>query len=290
MPSLKVFPTTFHPGIQDASAATVVQLEGGAVPGTRHNSPVHATARLTSTEAVLPLRNAYRQEMNCQIVHDSIHRRTGWTTTYALSVDDTMAGFGSIAIGGPWTGHPTIFEFYVSPHYRASAFRLFEGLLEASGAKLMEIQSNDALLAVMLHTYARDIRSEKIVFRDGVTTALESNGAVLESFTNEADAQGAIAARQGGPEWRLQFGNETVATGGILFHYNPPYGDIYLDVAEPFRRRGFGAYLVQELKRVAYALDSIPGARCSPDNIPSRLTLQKAGFVPYAHMLSGAIR
>jgi GNAT superfamily N-acetyltransferase len=228
--------------------------------------------------------------MNCQIVHDSIHRRTGWTTTYALVVDDINAGFGSIAIGGPWTGKPTIFEFYVLPAYRGRAFQLFEAFLEACGARLMEIQSNDALLAVMLHTYARDIRSEKIVFRDGVTTALESNGAVLEATTGEEDARQAIAARQGGPEWRLQVGNDTVATGGILFHYNPPYGDIYMDVAEPFRRRGFGAYLVQELKRVAYVLGSIPGARCSPDNIASRLTLQKAGFVPYAHMLNGAIR
>jgi GNAT superfamily N-acetyltransferase len=245
---------------------------------------------VTSTDAVLSLRNAYRQEMNCQIVHDSIHRRTGWTTTYALVVDDIDAGFGSIAIGGPWTGNPTIFEFYVLPAYRGCAFQLFEVFLEACGARLMEIQSNDALLAVMLHTYARDIRSEKIVFRDGVTTALESDGAVLEATTGEEDARQAIAARQGGPEWRLQVGNDTVATGGILFHYNPPYGDIYMDVAEPFRRRGFGAYLVQELKRAAYALGSIPGARCSPDNIASRLTLQKAGFVPYAHMLNGAIR
>lgn len=228
--------------------------------------------------------------MNCQIVHDSIHRRVGWTTTYALVVDDIDAGFGSIAIGGPWTGNPTIFEFYVLPEYRACAFKLFEGLLEASGARLMEIQSNDALLAVMLHTYARDIRSEKIVFRDGVTTALESNGAVLEPTTSKEDARGAMAARQGGAEWRLRLGDDTVATGGILFHYNAPYGDIYMDVAEPFRRRGFGAYLVQELKRAAYVLGGIPGARCSPDNIASRLTLQKAGFVPYAHMLNGAIR
>jgi GNAT superfamily N-acetyltransferase len=222
-------------------------------------------------------------------VHDSIHRRPGWTTTYALAVDDSKAGFGSIAIGGPWTGSPTIFEFYVLPAYRGCAFQLFEELVAACGARVMEIQSNDALPAVMLHTYARDIRSEKIIFRDGVTTTLESNGAVLEPMTGEEEARRAIAARQGGSEWRLRLGNETVATGGILFHYNPPYGDIYMDVAEPFRRRGFGAYLVQELKRVAYVLGSVPGARCSPHNIASRLTLQKAGFVPYAHMLNGAI-
>lgn len=228
--------------------------------------------------------------MNCQIVHDSIHRRSGWTTTYALAVNGASAGFGSMAIGGPWAGNPTILEFYVLPAYRAYAFRLFEALQGACGATFIEIQSNDALLAVMLHTYAQDIRSEKIVFRDGGPTGLEANGAILEPITSDEEARRAIADRQGGAEWRLRLGSGIAATGGILFHYNAPYGDIYMDVAEPFRRRGFGAYLVQELKRAAYALGSIPGARCSPDNVASRLTLRKAGFVPYAHMLHGVIR
>jgi GNAT superfamily N-acetyltransferase len=73
---------------------------------------------------------------------------------------------------------------------------------------------------------------------------------------------------------------DTVATGGLMFHYNVPYTDIYMDVAEPFRRRGFGSYLVQELKRLAYELGSIPCARCDPSNIGSRKTLQKAGTRP----------
>ena len=227
--------------------------------------------------------------MNCQIVHDSIHRRSGWTSTYALSLGDMMAGFGSIAIGGPWVGQPTLFEFYVLPEFRGGAFHLFEALLDASGARLITAQSNDPLLPVMLHTYARDIGSGSIVFRDGITTALTSDDAILEQVTADEETRAAIAQRQGGTEWRLRVKGEIVATGGILFHYNEPYGDIYMDVAEPFRRRGFGAYLVQELKRVAHGLGSIPAARCGPENIASRRTLQRAGFVPYAHILNGTI-
>ena len=250
---------------------------------------MRATATPTSSDVVLPLRVRHRQEMNCQIVHDSIYRRAGWTNIYVLQLDDTCAGFGSAAVGGPWTGKPTIFEFYVLPAHRDRAFQLFEALLEASGARLMEIQSNDTLLAVMLHTYARDVSSEKIVFRDGLTTTLAPRGAVLEHLTSDEETRLAIARRQGGGEWRLAHEGESVATGGILFHYNEPYGDIYMEVAEAFRGRGFGAYLVQELKRVAYELGSVPTARCSPDNLASRKTLQKAGFVPFAHILNGAI-
>jgi GNAT superfamily N-acetyltransferase len=238
---------------------------------------------------VLPLRDRYRQEMDCQIVHDSLHRRRGLTNTYSLRVGDEPAGFASVAIGGPWMGKPTIYELYVVPEHRGRAFDLFEAFLEASGGRLMEVQSNDLLLAALLHTYARDISSESIVFRDGLRTALPANGAVLQEVTSDEETRRAIAERQGGTEWRLLLDGEPVATGGILFHYNEPYGDVYMDVAEPFRRRGYGSYLVQELKRIAHELGSIPAARCNTGNVASRRTLQKAGFVPYAHILTGSI-
>jgi len=61
-----------------------------------------------------------------------------------------------------------------------------------------------------------------------------------------------------------------------------------MEVIEAFRRRGLGSYLVQELKRACYELGAVPGARCSPTNIASRRTLQRAGFVPFAQILIGA--
>jgi hypothetical protein len=50
---------------------------------------------------------------------------------------------------------------------------------------------------------------------------------------------------------------------------------------------GLGAYFAQELKRIAYEMGGIPAARCDTDNVASRKTLQKAGFVPFAHILVG---
>jgi predicted GNAT family acetyltransferase len=63
-----------------------------------------------------------------------------------------------------------------------------------------------------------------------------------------------------------------------------------MEVAEPFRMRGFGAYLVQELKRICYEAGSIPCARCNTANTASRRTLQKACFVPCAHLLTGKLQ
>jgi len=122
-----------------------------------------------------------------------------------------------------------------------------------------------------------------------VTTALQVNGAVLQPLTSDDEVRASIAERQGGPEFLLHVDGAPAGKGGILFHYNRPYGDVYMEIDESFRGRGLGAYLVQELKRQAYEIGSIPAARCSTNNRASRKTLQRAGFIPYAHILNGTL-
>jgi GNAT superfamily N-acetyltransferase len=243
----------------------------------------------SSTESFMPLRTRYRDEANCQIVHDSIHRRDGWTSSYRLELAGAAVGFGSVAIAGPWKEKPTVFEFYLLPEHRSRAFDVFEAFLAASGAQFFEVQTSDVLLSVMLHTYGRNIVSEKIVFRDQFTTSLPGNGASLRRITPDSEIRAAIEQRQGGGEWAVEIDGTAVGKGGILFHYNRPYGDIYMEVDETFRRRGLGSFFVQELKRACYELGAIPGARCNPANVASRQTLQRAGFVPFAHILNGSI-
>ena len=235
--------------------------------------------RLSPVEvaAILPWRELYRNEMNCQILHDSLHAREGWTQSYLLEIDGETSGYGSIAVGGPWAGTRTIFEFYVAEKHRSGLFESFEALIQASEADAIETQTNDVILTAMLHTWAHSVVSEKIIFEDNLTTAYRLPGAVLRKRELEGD-------------WMLlEVGGETAATGGILYHYNRLYGDIWMEVAEPFRMHGYGTYLVQELKRICYESGGIPCARCNTANIASRKTLQRAGFVPCAHLLRGTL-
>jgi GNAT superfamily N-acetyltransferase len=239
--------------------------------------PMNLSARPVSVEEIRDFRDLYRQEMRCQIVHDSLHPRPGWTQSWQLEAVGAPAGYGSIVVGGPWAGTRTVFEFYVLPPNRALVFDLFATLLAVSEATAIMAQTNDAVLTVMLHAWAHNIASEKIVFEDKLTTAHAVDGATLR--------------RRGEPDndWALDVNGEVAAKGGILYHYNRPYGDIYMEVAEPFRRRGLGCFLVQELKRICYEMGSVPCARCNLDNEASRRTLQKAGFVPCAHILTGSL-
>ena len=247
------------------------------------------TTALASNEDVLPLRVRYRAEANGQMTKDSIHQRPGWTKSFLLLINGFVSGFGSIAIAGPWKDKQTAFEFYVLPEKRGHAFALFEAFLAASAPQFLEVQSSDTLLTVMLHTYGREIVSESIVFRDQLATTLPGNGATLERVTSVEESRQCFEVRRGGSDWQLQLEGQVVGKGGILFHYNHPYGDIHMEIGEAYRGRGLGSYFVQELKRIAYEMGSIPAARCNVGNVSSRRTLQKAGFVPYAHILGGKV-
>ena len=77
------------------------------------------TVRPVEVTEILPWRELYRREMNCQIVHDSLHVRDGWTEPYLIELVGEVAGYGSIVVGGPWAGTRTIFEFYVAESMRS---------------------------------------------------------------------------------------------------------------------------------------------------------------------------
>src|SRR6478735_6907983 len=104
--------------------------------------------------SLLPLRDLFRAEMNCQITKDSIHTRPGWSLAYLLTLDDTLAAYASIAIADPWKDKPTLYEFFILPQHRTRAFDLFTTLLDVTHPVAVDTQSNTPMLTVMLHAFA----------------------------------------------------------------------------------------------------------------------------------------
>jgi GNAT superfamily N-acetyltransferase len=242
----------------------------------------------TTLEHIRLWRDMHRFEMQCQVVHDSIHDRAGWTQEYLLSVGDAAVGYGSVAIGGPWKDSPTLYHVYVAPPQRQHLLDLYRRLVEVSGAVQITVQSNDPLATVMLHTFVTQATSNAILFHDRHTTALAPDDATYRQAT-AAEAPD-VPSQDLKYRGVVEVDGQVAATGGVLFHYNRPFGDIYMEVNEAFRRRGFGSFIVQELKRICYENGHIPAARTNTENIASQRTLQKAGFVPCGHILTGAVR
>src|SRR5438067_296197 len=99
-----------------------------------------------SLETILPLRELYRREMNCQIVHDSLPRR-GYGDLFQIRESGQVAGYGFV-MGYSDEPKDMIREFYVLPSCRGAAQRLFRHLIESSQARRILTQSNDILLTL----------------------------------------------------------------------------------------------------------------------------------------------
>src|SRR5947207_7218015 len=112
---------------------------------------------------------------------------------------------------------------------------------------------------LMLYDSATAITSETILFADAIATHWACPpGATLRKISDAEKPHLFKHLHEPVGDWGIEVDGRIVATGGALFHYNPPYGDIYMEVAEPARRKGYGSYLVQEVKRACYQMGKLP--------------------------------
>jgi len=229
----------------------------------------------------------YRAEANCQLIRDS-HWARGFLNCYAIEVDGKRAGHAAIA---ERYDKGRVLEFYTFPDFRGMATRMFAEFLRASEPTHIEAQSNVRLMLDMLKEFADEIVEERFLFADGQRTQLNcpANG-----IFRRLKALGELPLFNQGTEppgdWVIEAGGKIVATGGYLTHYNPPYADLYMEVDESQRRKGFGSYLIQELKRVCGENGYRPAARCNYENFASRKTLERGGMRVCGQVLVGAIK
>ena len=239
--------------------------------------------RLAKLPEIFPFRELYRHEMDCQIVHWSWCTRMK-ASGYLIEWDGAVVGYG--IVDRQWE-KGTLNEFYVVPEFRRGALPMFREVLRVSKARAIRTQTNDRLLMVMLYDCGDDIRPTVNLFEDAVTTRLTCPGATFRKtikgekiFKHHREPVG---------DWVLEVGGKVVATGGAFFHYNPPYGDVYMEVEKGERGKGYGSFLVQEVKRVCYGMGKLLGARCNRENVASRRTLEKAGFEICGKVLRGKV-
>ncbi len=232
------------------------------------------------------LRELYRAETRCQIWADSSLRR-GYADPYLILLDGRLGGYGGV-YNKYDPGRLT--EYFVMPFAREHALPMFRELLNVSKAIEIAAQTNIPLLLMMLYDCAHEIRTEKILFADTFTSVLPApSGASFRAATETELAEQEGRGAEVSSPWVVELDGKIVGEGGFLTHYNPPYGDVFMEVGEGARSRGFGSYLVQEVKRVCYNAGRVPAARCSLENVASRRTLEKAGLLPCGRILIGTL-
>ncbi|HEY4327304.1 MAG TPA: GNAT family N-acetyltransferase [Mucilaginibacter sp.] len=237
----------------------------------------------TDLEHIREHRVLFLQERNFQFIYNKCYEN-GWADTWLFKIDGEVTGYGSLWGADSRDARDAIFEFYLLTPFRKLANFIFEEFCTVSGAKLIECQSNDSLLAWMLYEYALNINAEAILFEDDFQSDIAIQGVILDR-----DAEAVDTSNESGG-YTLTLHGEIVGTGGFMLNYNKPYADIYMEVKPSFRQKGFGSLMVQELKKIIYQMGRVPAARCNINNTISKATLLKAGFKVCGAILKGYIK
>lgn len=228
------------------------------------------------------MRTRFLEIVDNQFTYDKCHLY-GWADTYLLHAGTTIAGYGSVWGKEKREDRDSIFEFYLEPSFRKDAHEFFGKLIEATKVGWIECQSNDPSLSEMFFEFATDIYAEAILFEDDFESTISIEGAKIEAV--ETPESSRI-----NKDYVIKHNGEVVAKGGLLLNYNFPYADIYYGVEEAHRRKGFGSFFVQELKKEAYRIGRVPAARTGINNTISKRTMMKAGLKPCGWRLGGKIK
>ncbi|MFT3783073.1 MAG: GNAT family N-acetyltransferase [Nibricoccus sp.] len=237
---------------------------------------------------VEPLRELQRQETPLAALLSSGEHQ-GYFQTYLITLGGAHAAYGTVGHDDRWHRAPTVFELYIRPEFRAFGETIFADFTASTNASAFEFQTSDAGLSAILSSWCGEAVVDKIIFSDSLTTFLPGYGTIIHQFWPSDVAKVFQHHSQPVGDWVLEFDGKIAGTGGMKHRYQPPYVDLFAEINPRYRQRGLGSYLIQELKRLCYDLGLKPCARCSPDDLPAIRTIERAGFTPCAHVLSGQL-
>jgi GNAT superfamily N-acetyltransferase len=236
-----------------------------------------------SHHAIQHHREQFLKELNRQFVRNSFHER-GRADVCELKVNDISVGYGSVC-ALETTVRDSVFEFYLVPTARERKRDLFGAFLKHTRSQSISCQSNDALLASLLNEFGQNITHEAILFEEGTSSTLTLDGYAFRKRNDDDKIFEHFVEPIG--DYVLAHDNRVVATGGFLIHYNFPFADLFMEVDEPFRRKGLASYLLQEIKKECYQAGRVPAARCNVSNEASRRSLINAGMKECGYLMRG---
>jgi GNAT superfamily N-acetyltransferase len=236
----------------------------------------------TGLQQIAGLRTLFLQEYPVQFVHNKCHLY-GWADEYLFTADGQPAGYASVWGSNKREDRDAIFEFYLLVPYRKMANTFFTALRQTSGTPFIECQTNHPQLQALVFEHARNIQADAILFEDQYQTSLSVAGAHFAKKNEEDDGNSDDRS------YVIRQEHAIVATGGLMLNYNLPFADIYYEVHEQHRNKGIGSWMVQELKKAAYAMGRVPSARCNVKNTLSKATLLKAGMRVGGYLLQGEL-
>lgn len=264
---------------------------------------MHVEIEPATVDQVADLRLLYARELDDMIRYER-EIRQGRTHIYGMRSGGGLIGYG--ILHGEGDDRSTVVEFFLLPQYRRHAAPLFDRFAMATEATGVQARTNDTGMVLLLYEKTRNIVPGNYYFHDTENTHHPVPGTryrvitpgdldvlapimtTSEGWPFDVPDREALVAWIASGEGRLLEDEEGIAgIGAILQGYNPPFANVGMTVMKRARCRGYGTYLIEELKRETYAMGKIPRADCAPWNLASRATLLRAGFLVNARALRG---
>lgn len=215
-----------------------------------------------------------------------------WTigvTGYLVTGGDKPVGYIIL------TGSNELVEFYLDRDFLTQKERIFSEVIEKFDVKNVYCKSFDQVLLSCCHKFSGSSKLVGYLFQDcnipcnipldntiTVRLATMKDVPFLNSFENEMLDNGEEIDPyiRNNSVYMFMKGDELIGCG-YLFNIIPGriHWDVGMWVNQPFRRKGYGTQIISYLMKYCFDNGFVPTAGCAEDNMASRLTLEKCGFV-----------
>ena len=248
-----------------------------------------ASARRVSLADIAPWRARHLKELNAQCRYDACHWR-GWSDHWQLRVGSRAVGYAAIKGRDALADRDAIFEWYVDADARQHGDALWQAVVTTARPSHVECQTNDHALHAMAQRCTSALTPTTWLFGAPVVLPVVADS---PGVARPRRADDLVFAHHSEPVGAIVLdveGRGIVATGGALTHYNPPFADIFMEVAPEHRRRGYGTAIVKAVIVACAHEGFVAAARCGLDNTASRATLLRAGMRDVGQVVVGALR
>jgi len=188
----------------------------------------------------------------------------------------------------------TLVQFHVIKEYYTSRTEIFEYIIKSKKVRSADVSTKELEYLALCLDNQKSVEVHTYLFDDNQKITQELNGFSKSTFrlANKDDIDtikiNCDVAYDGYYEDLIEndnlfvLYNESCLLGIGEFRVitsNEQYGDIGVVVAEEYRRRGIGTFIINQLKEHCYNKELQPLACCEVENIASRNTMEKAGFI-----------
>lgn len=186
-----------------------------------------------------------------------------------------------------------ILEYYLEKKYLHLQTQIFLHLIQSKAITSAWVKTFDPLLLKMAHMFGQKNSVIGFLFRDSNSTDLKLKSDLVFKKASLKDMDLVEAFKwdffesQEELEYFFNEGtylfylkDEFVGIGTIMnIHKYKPFCDIGMCVKPEFRKMGLGAQIVLQLKNHCFKKNLKPICGCAFENVASRKTLEKAGFI-----------